>query len=348
MAVDNSDRAIDIHTHIMPPQWEDLALRFGIAGWPWVRQHSACAACIMLGDREFRNVTEQCFLPARRIADMDIEHVHRQLLSPIPVLFCYWGSPEATAEFARIQNDFIAQCVQEQPDRFLAAGTLPMQAPTLAVKELERIKAMGFQAIEIGTNVMGKYLDDPTVVEVLEAASELGFAVFVHPWDALGSERMKTYYLPHMVTLPAETAAAIARLIFGGVLDRLPKLRIGFAHGGGNFLPLLARIDHGFDVRPETRVSIGRRPSTYLHRLYFDSITHDPEAIEFMCRRVGSHRVMLGSDYPFDMGIAHPLAPIDKARLTATDRDNILHRTAEEFLGLATEAAAIPSQTYRG
>ena len=209
-------------------------------------------------------------------------------------------------------------------------------APKLAIKELERIAAMGFQAAEIGTNVMGRYLDDPSVVEVLEAASELGLAIFVHPWDAIGEDRLKAYYLPHMVALPADTAAAIAQLIFGGVLDRLPKLRIGFSHGGGSFLPLLARIDHGFSVRPEARVSISQPPSTYVHRLFFDSITHDPELIEFMCRRVGSHRVMLGSDYPFDMGIAHPLALISEAKLAEKDQENILYRTAEEFLGIAS------------
>jgi len=327
-------RAIDIHTHIMPPKWDDLASRFGINGWPWVKQRSTCAACIMLGDREFREVTDQCFVPARRISDMDGGHVHRQLLSPIPVLFCYWGSPEATAEFARIQNDFIAECVGKYPGRFLAAGTVAMQKPQLAIRELERIAGMGFQAVEIGTNVMGRYLDDPDVVEVLAAAADLNLAVFVHPWDAIGEDRMRSYYLPHMVALPADTALAIARLIFGGILDRLPKLRIGFSHGGGSFLPLLARFDHGFRVRPETKVKIERPPSSYLNRLYFDSITHDPEIIQFMCRRVGSNRVMLGSDYPFDMGVEAPIALIDQANLPESDRQNILYRTAETFLGL--------------
>ena len=326
---------IDIHTHIMPPNWEDLASRFGVAGWPWVKQRSTCAACIMLGDREFREVSDKCFLPARRIADMDSGHMHRQLLSPIPVLFCYWGTPQATAEFARIQNDFIADCVDKHPGRFLAAGTVAMQAPDLAIRELNRIVSMGFQAVEIGTNVMGRYLDDPNVVEVLTAASDLNLAVFVHPWDAIGEDRMKAYYLPHMVALPADTALAIARLIFGGVLDRLPKLRIGFSHGGGNFLPLLARFDHGFKVRPETKVNVQRPPSSYVNRLYFDSITHDPEIIQFMCRRVGSDHLMLGSDYPFDMGIAAPIELIDQAKLSEDDRANILYRTAETFLGLA-------------
>jgi aminocarboxymuconate-semialdehyde decarboxylase len=329
-------RAIDVHTHIMPPNWEDLASRFGIKGWPWVKQRSTCAACIMLGDREFREVTDQCFAPVRRIADMDAGHMHRQLLSPIPVLFCYWASPEATAEFARIQNDFIAECVARYPDRFLGAGTVAMQAADLAIRELERIAKLGFRAVEIGTNVMGRYLDDPQVGEVLSAAAKLNLAVFVHPWDAIGEDRMRAYYLPHMVALPADTSLAIARLIFGGVLDHLPSLRIGFAHGGGNFLPLLARFDHGFKVRREAQVNIKRPPSSYVKTLYFDSITHDPEIIEFMCRRVGSDRIMLGSDYPFDMGMADPIELIKQANLSDGDCANILYRSAETFLGLSS------------
>ena len=128
-----------------------------------------------------------------------------------------------------------------------------------------------------------------------------------------------------MVALPADTALAIARLIFGGVLDRLPKLRIGFSHGGGSFLPLLARFDHGFKVRPETKVKVERPPSSYMNRLFFDSITHDPEIIQFMCRRVRSKHVMLGSDYPFDMGVAAPIALIDQANLSEDDRSNFLY-----------------------
>lgn len=330
----DSARAIDVHTHIMPPEWEDFASRFGVTGWPWVKKHSTCSAAIMLGDREFRRVTDQCFAPVRRIADMDQDRIGRQLLSPIPVLFCYWGSPEATAAFAQRQNDFIAETVSAHPDRFLAAGTVAMQSPKLAIRELERITGMGFPAVEIGTNIAGRYPDDSGVVEVLQAASDLGIAVLIHPWDAIAEDQHRAYYLPHMVLLPAETALAIARLIFGGVLDRLPNLRIALAHGGGNFIPLLRRIDHGFKVRPEAKVAINRPPSTYLRQLYLDSITHDAEVLEFLCKRVGSDRIMLGSDYPFDMGVQDPVARLGEANLSQADRENILYRTAEQFLNL--------------
>lgn len=332
--MDDLQRAIDIHTHIMPPKWEDYAARFGILGWPWVKQHNACAATIMLGEREFRHVTDQCFVPARRIRDMDEERVGRQLISPIPVLFCYWGAPQATADFARYQNDFIARTVADDPKRFLAAGTVAMQDPRLAVGEIERIVKMGFHAVEIGTNVVGRYPDDPGYEEVLAAAAQAGLAVFVHPWDAIAEDQHRAYYLPHMILLPADTALAIARLIFGGVLDRLSELRIGFAHGGGSFMPLLERIDHGFRVRPEAKVAIANPPSSYLPRLYFDSITQDTELLQLLCRRAGSDHVMLGSDYPFDMGVPHPVASLDRAGLSASDRANILYRSAEKFLAL--------------
>ncbi len=328
-------RCIDIHTHVVPPQWEDYAERFGVSGWPAIEMHSCCSASIHVHNKEFRRITDQCFSLARRIRDMDSARVGRQLLSPIPVLFCYWGAAEPAAEFARMQNDFIAEAVATHPERFLAAGTLPMQAPKLAIRELERLARLGFPAVEIGTNINGQYLDEPANVEILEAASELGIAVFVHPWDSPNEDQLRKYYLPHMVCLPAETAISATRLILGGVLDRLPKLRLGFAHGGGNFLPLLARIDHGYTVRPEAKTSISQPPSSYLPRLFFDSITHDPEMLRFLCGRAGSHRIMLGSDYPFDMGVEHPVDSLEEAGLSEPDLRNVLYQSAEAFLGLS-------------
>ena len=326
---------IDIHTHIMPPAWEDFARRFGIEGWPAVRRHTPCRSNIMLGDEEFRVVSDQCFSAVRRISDMDAEGIGRQLISPIPVLFCYWGSTEATAEFARVQNDYIAQVVADNPERFLGAGTVAMQSTRHAIAELERMKQLGFHAVEIGTNVNGRDLDDPTVVEILAAAESIGLSVFVHPWEPIGAARMRSYYLPHFVGLPAETSLAIARLIFAGVLDRLPKLRIGFAHGGGTFPALLGRIDHGHAVRPEAKRFIASSPSSYLNRLYFDSITHDPRGLELLCEKFGSRHVMLGSDYPFDMGVKHPLSQLEGANISKNECADVLFRAAEEFLGIS-------------
>ena len=331
-----SHSIIDMHTHIMPPEWEDIGSRFGIDEWLWVSRESSTKSTIMKGERKFRVITDQSFSPERHIADMDAEGIGRHLLQPIPVMFCYREPPEATAEFARIHNDFIAQTVSDYPDRFLAAATVAMQSPPFAITELERVKKLGFCAVEIGTNIAGKDLDDPSVFEILEAAEALDLAIVLHPWDSIGSERMRDFYLPHMVGFPADISLAAARLIFGGVLDRLPKLRIGLPHGGGSFPTLLGRIDHGYTVRAEAKKFHCKSPSSYLNRFYIDFNTHDSLMLEFLCKKFGSKRVMLGSDYPFDMGLAHPLEHLSSARLSDEERDDIMFHSAEEFLGLSS------------
>jgi aminocarboxymuconate-semialdehyde decarboxylase len=329
-------QTIDVHTHILPPGWEDLGARFKIAGWPGLKMHSSCDATIMLGDRVYRKITDQCFAPGRRISDMDREGIGRQLISPVPVLLCYWGSAEATAEFARIQNDNIAALVDAHPERFLGAGTVALQSARLALPELERMKTLGFPAIEIGTHVNGRDLDDPEIFETLAACEALDLAVFVHPQGpSIGQERMKEFYLPFMVGYPADTSLAIARLILGGVLERLPRLRIGFAHGGGGFLAIAGRLDHGYASKAEARKLISKPPAHYAQRLFFDCLTHDRRTLAHLCAVYGSDKVMLGSDYPFDMGVEHPLAQLEGVGLSPGDLDNIRLHAAEGFLGLA-------------
>jgi len=323
---------IDVHTHVMPPGWEDLASKFNVSGWPSLKMHSCCDAAIMLGDREFRRVTDQCFAAVTRIKDMDQAGVGRQMISPIPVLFCYWGDAEATAHFASIQNDYIARLVSDHPDRFIGAATVAMQSPRHAIRELERVRKIGFRCVEVGTNINGLYPDDEEYEEILAVAEDLDLAVFVHPWDGFGEDQIRRYYLPHMVALPAETSLCIARLIMGGVLDRRKKLRIGFAHGGGNFLPLLGRIDHGYRVRPEMKARGAELPSSYIRRLFFDSITHSRDQLRAIIDCVGSDRVMMGSDYPFDMGVADPIGELAGASLSADEREDVLFRSATQFL----------------
>ena len=328
--------AIDIHTHILPPGWDDWARRFGVSGWPACRLHDACNATIYLGEKEFRKIDERCFAPARRIADMDAERIGLQLLSPVPVMLCYWGPAEATDAFARMQNDFIAGVVQRHPGRFAGAGTVALQDARLAVREMERLQGMGFAAVEIGSQVNGRDFDDPQLFEFFAAAQALDMALFVHPQGpSIGQERMGQYYLPFMVGYPADSALAAARLILGGVLERLPRLRICFAHGGGAFPAALGRLDHGHRVRPEARKFIAEPPSRYARSLYFDTLTHDPKLLAFNLEKFGSQRIMIGSDYPFDMGVEHPLAQLEGLVLTHEDIDNITHNTARRFLRLA-------------
>jgi len=328
--------AIDIHTHILPPGWEDWAKRYGVSGWPSCRLHDACNATIYLGEKEFRRIDERSYSPARRIADMDAERIAMQLISPVPVMLCYWGAAEATDAFARMQNDFIAGVVQKHRGRFAGAGTVPLQDSKLAVRELERLKGMGFAAVEVGSQVDGRDFDDPPLFDFFAAAQQLDMPLFVHPQGpSVGQERLGQYYLPFMVGYPADSALAAARLILGGVLERLPRLRICFAHGGGGFPAVLGRLDHGHRVRPEPRRFIAEPPSRYAKCLYFDTLTHDPKLLAFNLEKFGSQRIMVGSDYPFDMGVEHPLAQLEGVALTDEDVDNITHKTARRFLRLA-------------
>ncbi len=328
---------IDIHTHILPEKWEGLAAKYGGGGWPRLAHEGNCRATIYLGDKPFRKITDQCFDPRRRLEDMRREGLDRQLLSPIPVLFCYWAKAEAAAEFARIQNDNIAEVVAKHPERFLGAGTVPLQDVDLAVQELERIvRDLRFPVVEIGTNVNGRNLDDPGLFPFFRRAAELNVSLFVHPWDVLGRERMTRYYFPHLVGMGGETALAISSLIFGGIIDRLPTLDFCFGHGGGSFPYLLPRIDHGWRERPEGQAAIPRSPSEYARGFYYDSIVHGPAVLQYLVQQAGEDRILLGSDYPFDMGVAEPVKALEATPgLTAQTKRKILGENALRFLHVA-------------
>jgi aminocarboxymuconate-semialdehyde decarboxylase len=234
-------------------------------------------------------------------------------------------------------NDHLAGVVRDHPQRFVGLGTLPMQAPDLAVRELERcVGELGLCGVEIGSHVNGHNLDHPSVFPVLQAAEQLGAAVFVHPWDMMAKDRMGKYWLGWLVGMPAETALAICSVIFGGVLERLPRLRIAFAHGGGSFPGTIGRIEHGFHCRPDlVAVDNARNPRDYLGKFYLDSLVHDADALRHLIRLAGPERIALGSDYPFPLGEAEPGRLIESlSDLTPAVKDRLLAGTALEFLGL--------------
>jgi aminocarboxymuconate-semialdehyde decarboxylase len=218
-----------------------------------------------------------------------------------------------------------------------------MQDPDLAVAELERcVGTLGLAGIEIGSHVNGMNLDHPQVFPVFEAARQLGAAVFVHPWEMLGRDRMSKYWLPWLVGMPAETSLSICSMIFGGVFERLPGLRIAFAHGGGAFPATLGRIEHGFRVRPDlVAVENQKNPRDYVGSFFVDSLVHDPDMLRFMIRQLGAERIALGSDYPFPLGEAVPGAMIDAMDdLDPTTRSLLLAGSALEWLGLTAECYA--------
>ena len=226
---------IDIHTHIMPDRMPNWTKKFGYGEFIHL-EHRNCKACMMKGDKLFREVEDNCFHADTRISEMDQTEVTIQVLSTIPVLFNYWAKPEDALETSRFLNDHIADTVTKYPDRFIGIGTVPMQSMDHAIKEMERcVQELHMPGLEIGSNINGMNLSDPFFHPFFEAAEKLGCALFVHPWEMMGEAQMPKYWQPWLVGMPAETSRAICSIIFGGVLEKFPKLRVAFAHGGGSF-----------------------------------------------------------------------------------------------------------------
>ena len=326
---------IDLHTHILPESWPNLREKYGYGGFVELEHFAPDRARMVVDGRVFREIGDNCWDPARRLAECNRHGVHVQVLSTVPVMFSYWAKPSDGHDLSRLLNDHLAWVVAINPKRFVGLGTVPLQDPDLAVKELERcVVDLRLAGIEIGTHVNDWNLDAPELFPVFARAAELGAAVFVHPWEMLAPERMRKYWLPWLVGMPTESAIAIASVLFGGVLERLPNLRICFAHGGGCFPGILGRLEHGFQARPDlVAVDNPHPPSRYLGRFFVDSLTHDPDLLRQIIRLFGVNRVALGSDYPFPLGEDVPGTMIDSMNdLTSEERFCLCHRTALEFL----------------
>jgi aminocarboxymuconate-semialdehyde decarboxylase len=332
---------VDLHTHILPPTWPDLSRRYGHGGFVQLEHHAPCRARMTIDGKVFREISDNCWDPLRRIEECDRHGVALQVLSTVPVMFSYWARPEHGHDLSRLLNDHIAEVVRAHPLRFAGLGTLPMQDPDRAIEEMRRcVRDLGLCGVQIGSHVNSWELGDPALFPVFEAAQELGAAVFVHPWDMVGRERMGKYWLAWLVGMPAETALAIASLIFSGTLQRLPRLRVCFAHGGGSFPGIVGRIAHGYDVRPDLcAVDNPHNPREYLGRFHVDSLVHDVEALRTVLRLLGPRRIALGSDYPFPLGEDVPGSLIESMEdISAETRRLLLRDNALEFLGITHEA----------
>jgi aminocarboxymuconate-semialdehyde decarboxylase len=343
---------IDLHTHILPREWPDLDAKYGYPGFIRLDHYQPCCARMMIGDRVFREITDNVWEPSRRLEEMDQAGVTMQVLSTVPVMFSYWAKPADALDLSRRLNDHIAEVARANPTRFTGLATIPLQDPDLAARELDRcVRELGLRGAQIGTHVdanqhFGRLdtlnLDNAALQPVWSAAEQLGAAIFVHPWDMVGKERMPKYWLPWLVGMPAETSLAICSMIFGGVFERFPKLRVAFAHGGGAFPFTIGRIEHAFHVRPDLcAIDNKATPRTYLANadrpahFYVDSLVHDADALHLLIKLFGSQRVALGSDYPFPLGESHAGQLIESMKLSAEDEAQLLSLTAREFLGLS-------------
>ena len=244
-----------------------------------------------------------------RLRDMDRMGVDIQAVCPAPYHYFYFTEPGYGAELAREVNEGIAQLVSLHPDRFIGMGSVPLQDPKLAMRELEyAVKKLGLRGVEINTNVNGMNLTDPRLglEKFFAKANDLGVVIFMHPLGYTQADRLTNHYFNNVIGNPLDTTVALSHLIFDGVIERHPKIKFIAAHGGGFLAHYWARMDHAWRARPDTRTVISKRPSSYLEKVYFDSITFDPRMLKQLIDRYGARHVLLGTDYPYDMGEDHP------------------------------------------
>ena len=327
---------IDTHAHYLPRDWPDLAAKYGDNRFPVIHHGDDGRHRIYKDGKFFREIWPKTWDPRIRIDDYAKFGVQVQVLSTVPVMFSYWAKPHQALELHRSLNDHMAGTCHEFPRHYAGIGTVPLQSPSLAVRELERcMDELGLQGVQIGSHVGEWNLDAPELFEFFAAASDLGAAILVHPWDMMGTDSMPKYWLPWLVGMPAEQSRAACCLVFGGVLERLPKLKVCLAHGGGSFPYTIGRIEHGFNMRPDLVATDNfRNPREYLQRLYFDSWVADDAALRYLLETCGADRVMLGTDYPFPLGEQTPGEGIERLQLEASERERLYHGTALEWMGL--------------
>lgn len=329
---------IDMHTHILPERIPDFAAKFGYGDFIHLDHHRSGFARMMKGGVFFREIARNCWSPEVRIDEYAMFNTPVQVVSTVPVMFSYWAKPNDCLDLSMFLNDHLGGIAEDYPEHFIPLGTIPMQDTELAIKELERIRDMGFPGVQIGSNVNQLNLGEPQFFPIFEACAAMNLAVFIHPWEMMGEGDMRKYWLPWLVGMPAETARAAASLIFSGVLERLPHLRVCFAHAGGSLIPTIGRLQHGFNCRPDlVAVDNPVPPMDYLGRFWVDSATHDPRLFQYILEAVGEDKVCLGTDYPFPLGDLEIGKFIDELGLSFETREKIFHRNALAWLGTMPE-----------
>jgi aminocarboxymuconate-semialdehyde decarboxylase len=329
-----SPAVVDVHAHLLPQS----AVRAARAGTEWfgstIEQGPDGRPLIVTGTyRVGMGATEHWDPPSSRLARMDALGVDVQVLSLNPILFRYYLDPENAVPCCRAVNDEISGMIETWPHRFAGFATLPLQHPDAAIAELERAMTdLGLVGAAVGTHVSNANWDEPHLFPVLQAAEQLGALLFVHPSASRLKEALPRYHLRNLIANPTETTIAIGSLIFGGVLDRLPNLDIVFAHGGGYACWGSGRFDHGYQVRPEAQEHAQLFPSEYLRRLHYDSLVHSYRNLRQLIDTVGIDRVVLGTDYPADMGQPRPVAWITGSDLDEDERSAVLSRNAVRLL----------------
>jgi aminocarboxymuconate-semialdehyde decarboxylase len=326
-------RTIDVHTHVLTEETAALLRKEAPAVPVTITPIDDAGATLDVGGTVYRPFPRGGFDLVQRLRDMDAAGVDVQVLSATPQTYLYNQEAALGVATSIIQNDQMAKHIAAHPGRFMGIATLPMQAPEKAAGELTRtVRKLGLQGTMFASNIMGKNLDDPSFEPVWATAEELGAFIFIHPNNVAGVERMRSYYLNNLIGNPLDTTIAAACLIFGGVMDRFPKLKVCLAHGGG-FTPYqAARWEHGWKVRPEPKKNVKTQPVDIARRFFYDTILHSALVLEFMIGHVGADHVLMGSDYPYDMGMLDCVDHVRCLKISDADKAAILGQHAQTLL----------------
>lgn len=324
-----------MHTHILPKTMPNWTEKFGYGKFIHLVQNEDRTADMMQGGKFFRRIEENCWDEDLRIKDYEKFDTQVQVVCTIPVMFSYWAKPADCLQLSEFLNDHIADLVHRYPKNYIGLGTVPMQDADAAIKELERIKKIGLVGIQIGSNINDLNLSEEQFFPIFEACERLDLAVMIHPWNMMGFNSMEKYWLPWLVGMPAETSRAACSMIFSGLFDKLPNLRVCFSHAGGSFMATIGRIEHGFNCRPDlVAIDNPNNPRNYIGKFWVDSITHDIKALEYILDLQGSKKVCLGSDYPFPLGDLEIGKFIEDSTLSASIKEDIFCNSTLEWLKL--------------
>ena len=326
-------RVIDMHNHMVAPEVVTFLEREGERYATRIIEREG-KRFFLIQDAALRPLTDRISQTEARLGDMDAEGVDIQAVSCVPFLMYPEVTPELGLTIARINNDALVAACAKYPARFVPLASVPLQDPPAAAAELERVAKLGLRGVEIPPNVRGQGLDEPQFAVFWEAAEALQMVVCIHPFEAAPRGMLARYFLGNLVGNLYDTGLAAALLIYGGVLERHPALRVVLYHGGGALPSLIGRLDMGYGLVPECRSAIPRPPSTYVTQFFFDTIAHNRNMLRYLTDTYGAEHLVVGSDYPLAAGLAHPVAEVKALGLSPEAEAAILGGTASRLLRL--------------
>ena len=333
---------LDVHSHVVPENFPAYLGSKTPAQWPSMAPAHECHRSVTIAGKLYRTVSDKAWTTARRLADLPSMGLKRQAISPMPELLSYWMEAADALQLLHYLNERIATMVDESRGALIGLGAVPLQDLDLAIAELRRIMALpGFAGVEIGSNVNGVPIGDPSLDPFFEACESLGAAVFVHALKPTGMDRLVgPAPLQQVLAYPTDVGLAAASAITGKLMLRRPRLRIAFSHGGGTLAALLPRLQQGWTAFPALADAIEVAPAEQARRMYYDTLVFDSAMLQLLVATFGADRLMLGTDYPFNF---HERAPVDRVAAAGFDEAvtaQLVHRNAEAFLGVAAEVAS--------